>query len=282
VLDVDHPDIEHVHQLEGRGGEEGPALIAAGYSSDFNGEAYADRLRPELEQLGAVTARLHPGRRKDGDWNLTWRTDRQGEDGQGARAVAADREAAWACADPGVQFDTTINDWHTCPADGPINASNPCSEYMFLDNTACNLASLNLVTFYDDETGDFDIDGYLHAIRMWTIVLEISRAHGQFPSEGDRRRVVRLPHARPRLRQPRLAADAMGLPYDSDEGRTIAGALTAIMTGEPTRHRPRWPASSAPFPGYAPNREHMLRVMRNHRRAAYDAPARRVRRPRTS
>jgi ribonucleoside-diphosphate reductase alpha chain len=137
-------------------------------------------------------------------------------------------EAAWACADPGVQFDTTINEWHTSPAEGRIRASNPCSEYMFLDNTACNLASLNLVKFYDDEEQAFDIDAYLHAIRLWTMVLEISVTMAQFPSreiaEGSYNyRTLGLGYAN-------LGSLLMrsGIPYDSDEGRAIAGTLTAV------------------------------------------------------
>ena len=158
----------------------------------------------------------------DGDWKLIRRTD-----GKVARTVPA-RElwdkisyAAWACADPGVQYDTTINEWHTCPEDGRINASNPCSEYMFLDDTACNLASINLVKF-QREDGSFDIEGYRHAIRLWTIVLEISRADGVVPVRADRAEALRVPHPGPRLRQPRHAAHA---PWAS-----------------PTTRRRRWPS----------------------------------------
>ncbi len=139
--------------------------------------------------------------------------------------------AAWRCADPGVQYDTTINQWHTCPSSGRINASNPCSEYMFLDNTACNLASLNMLKFYDAKNKQFDIDGYEHAVRLWTIVLEVSVLMAQFPSEEIARlsyefRTLGLGYAN-------LGAMLMqaGIPYDSERGRALCGTLSAILTG---------------------------------------------------
>jgi ribonucleoside-diphosphate reductase alpha chain len=180
-------------------------------------------------------------------------------------------EAAWNSADPGVQYDTTINEWHTCPTDGRINASNPCSEYMFLDDTACNLASINLIRFYDGATGKFDIEGYRHAVRLWTIVLEISVLMAQFPSPSIAKlsyefRTLGLGYAN-------LGAllMQMGIPYDSQQGFAIAGALTSIMGGESYAASAEMAGELGPFPGYARNRENMLRVIRNHRRAAYDA-----------
>ena len=175
-------------------------------------------------------------------------------------------------ADPGLQYDTTINEWHTCPADGRINASNPCSEYMFLDDTACNLASINLIKFYDANTGKFDVNGYKHAIRIWTMVLEISVLMAQFPSESIARlsydfRTLGLGYAN-------LGAllMQMGIPYDSKEGFAITGALTATMGGESYAASAEMAGELGTFPRYDANREHMLRVIRNHRRAAYNAP----------
>lgn len=181
--------------------------------------------------------------------------------------------AAWSCADPGIQYDSTINEWHTCPADGRINASNPCSEYMFLDDTACNLASINLIRFYDPETGQFDIEGYRHAIRLWTLVLEISVLMAQFPSPEIAKlsyefRTLGLGYAN-------LGAllMQMGIPYDGPQGRAICGALTSILGGESYAVSAEMAVELGPFSGYARNRDAMLRVVRNHRRAAYNAPS---------
>ena len=180
-------------------------------------------------------------------------------------------DAAWKCADPGVQYDTTINEWHTSPEGGKIRASNPCSEYLFLDNTACNLASLNLVKFYDDETQVFDIDSYKHALRIWTIVLEISVEMAQFPSKEIAQgsydyRTLGLGYAN-------LGSLLMrkGIAYDSDLGRAIAGALTAMLTGEAYKASAEMAGIVGPFPKYKENATNMLRVMNNHRKAAYDS-----------
>ena len=177
--------------------------------------------------------------------------------------------AAWACADPGLQFHTTVNDWHTCPASGPIRASNPCSEYMFLDDTACNLASLNLLTFRDEATKQFDVEFYEHAVRLWTIVLEISVLMAQFPSKQIAQlsyefRTLGLGYAN-------IGGLLMtsGIPYDSEAGRAIGGALTAIMTGVSYATSAEMAKQLGPFPGFKKNREAMLRVIRNHRRAAH-------------
>ncbi|GIR19759.1 hypothetical protein CM15mP35_00200 [bacterium] len=180
-------------------------------------------------------------------------------------------DAAWRCADPGVQFNTTINEWHTSPAGGQIRASNPCSEYLFLDNTACNLASLNLVKFYDDENQVFDITSYKHALRIWTIVLEISVEMAQFPSKEIAQgsydyRTLGLGYAN-------LGSLLMrkGIAYDSELGRAIAGALTAMLTGEAYKTSAEMASVVGPFPKYSENKDNMLRVMGNHRKAAYDS-----------
>jgi ribonucleoside-diphosphate reductase alpha chain len=220
----------------------------------------------------------------DGPWPLYWRTEkekgrREGREPKPIKTLQA-RElwdqityAAWSCADPGVQFDTTINEWHTCPADGRINASNPCSEYMFIDDTACNLASMNLLRFYDTETGRFDVDSFRHACRLWTLILEISVYMAQFPSVAVAQksydfRTLGLGYAN-------LGSLLMvqGIPYDSPEGRAQAGALTALMHAVAYATSAEIAGELGPFPRYEPNRETMLRVVRNHQRAAYNAPA---------
>jgi len=274
VLNMDHPDIETFINWKVLEEKKVAALIAAGYSSDFNGDAYATVSGQNSNNSVRVTSEFMKAVQDDADWDLTWRTN-----GKVVRTVKARdlwkqvAEAAWACADPGVQFDTTINDWHTALGSGRINASNPCSEYMFLDDTACNLASLNLMKFYDADSNTFRVSDYLHAIRVWTIVLEISVLMAQFPSPEIARlsyifRTLGLGYAN-------LGSllMTMGLPYDSEEGRTISAALTAILTGESYATSAEMARELGPFPGYGENREHMLRVIRNHRRAAWNAPA---------
>ncbi len=271
IVDIDHPDVETFIAWKAKEEEKVRTLVAGGYSADFNGEAYAtvsgqnsnNSVRLSNEFVDAVIDDL--------EWDLTSRTD-----GSTIRSVPARdlwrqiAEAAWASADPGVQFHTTINEWHTSPAGGEIRASNPCSEYMFLDNTACNLASLNLGQFYDDAKGVFDLDAYRHAIRLWTIVLEVSVTMAQFPSKDIAQgsydyRTLGLGYANLGSLLMRI-----GIPYDSDEGRAIAGSLSAILTGDAYATSAEMASVLGPFPKYDENRESMLRVMRNHRRAAYN------------
>jgi len=272
IVDIDHPDVEAF--IAWKAGEEDKvrALVAAGYPSDFNGEAYATVAGQNSNNSVRVTNEFVNAVISDSDWDLVART------GGIAKTVRARdlwrqiADAAWASADPGVQFHTTINEWHTSPAGGEIRASNPCSEYMFLDNTACNLASLNLGQFYDDPTGVFDIDGYRHAIRLWTIVLEISVTMAQFPSKQIAQgsydyRTLGLGYANLGSLLMRI-----GIAYDSDEGRAIAGALTAILTGDAYATSAEMAGILGPFPKFADNRDAMLAVMRNHRRAARNAP----------
>ncbi|MBX7080951.1 MAG: vitamin B12-dependent ribonucleotide reductase [Nannocystaceae bacterium] len=210
---------------------------------------------------------------QDGPWSLMRRTDRKLAKTVRARELW-DKIAlgAWSCADPGLQFDTTINEWHTCPAEGRINASNPCSEYMFLDDTACNLASLNLMRLLTAD-GGLDVPAMLHACRLWTVALEISVLMAQFPS----RRIAELSYKYRTLGlgYANLGTYFMvsGLPYDSAEAVAICGAVTAIMTGASYATSAELAAELGAFAGYGPNRTNMLRVIRNHRRAAYDAPA---------
>jgi ribonucleoside-diphosphate reductase alpha chain len=275
IVDIDHPDVQKFVNWKVDEEKKVAGLIAAGYSSDFNGEAYATVSGQNSNNSVRVSEDFLEAVQRDGDWHLRWRTDPSH-----VSATIPARElwrqiadAAWQCADPGLQFDTTINDWHTCPEAGRINGSNPCSEYMFLDNTACNLASLNLLKFLDVETGQFDVEAFRHAVRLWTIVLEISVLMAQFPSEEIARlsydyRTLGLGYAN-------LGTVLMllGMPYDSEQARAYAGALTALMTGASYAASAEMASHLGPFPGFAANREHMLRVIRNHRRAAYDAPS---------
>jgi len=239
------------------------------FDTDWESEAYASVSGQNANNSVRVTDDFLRAVAADRDWTLTARTT-----GKAVKTVSAsglwDRiaEAAWHSADPGVQFDTTINDWHTCPASGRINASNPCSEYMFLDDTACNLASLNLMRFRNENDGSVDTAALEHASRLWTIVLEISVMMAQYPS----RRIAELSYRYRTLGlgYANLGALLMarGLGYDSDAGRAIAGAITAIMTGTAYATSAEMAASMGAFPDFAPNRDAMLRVIRNHRRAA--------------
>ncbi|MDA2979101.1 MAG: vitamin B12-dependent ribonucleotide reductase [Actinomycetota bacterium] len=270
ILDVDHPDIETFVSWKAKEEEKVKALIAAGYPSDFNGEAYATVSGQNSNNSVRMTNDFLEAVVDDKDWHLTRRTD--GETMKTVKARDLWRqiaEAAWASADPGVQFHTTINEWHTSPAGGDIRGSNPCSEYMFLDNTACNLASLNLGTFYDDATGIFALEDYKYAIRLWTTVLEISVTMAQFPSEEIARgsydyRTLGLGYA-----NLGSVLMRMGVAYDSDEARAIAGALTAILTGYAYATSAEMASVVGPFPKYHENADSMMRVIKNHRRAAY-------------
>ncbi|MEQ1614802.1 MAG: vitamin B12-dependent ribonucleotide reductase, partial [Hyphomicrobiaceae bacterium] len=241
----------------------------ATYDTDWDSEAYLtvsgqnsnNSVRVNDEFLNAVVA--------DEDWKLTYRnSDKVAKTVRARDLWDKIGHAAWASADPGIQFHTTINDWHTCPKSGPIRASNPCSEYMFLDDTACNLASLNLMMFRGKD-GVFDTASYEHACRLWTVVLEISVLMAQFPSK----QIAELSY---RYRTLGLGFAniggllmASGIGYDSPEGRAICGAISAIMTGVSYATSAEMAKELGPFPGYTDNAGDMLRVIRNHRRAAY-------------
>ena len=238
------------------------------YDTDWDSEAYITVSGQNSNNSVRVTDAFLNAVKNDEDWALIRRTD-----GKVAKSIKArdlwDQvgHAAWACADPGIQFHDTVNAWHTCPEDGPIRGSNPCSEYMFLDDTACNLASMNLLTFYKD--GKFDAEAYVHATRLWTVTLEVSVMMAQFPSKEIAQlsydfRTLGLGYAN----IGGLLMN-MGLGYDSKEGRALCGALTALMTGITYATSAEMAKELGPFPGYQRNAQHMLRVIRNHRRAAY-------------
>ncbi|RFU14275.1 vitamin B12-dependent ribonucleotide reductase [Rhodobacteraceae bacterium W635] len=237
------------------------------YDTDWDSEAYNSVSGQNSNNSIRVTDAFLEAVEKDADWPLINRTDGKVAKTVRARALWDDiGHAAWACADPGIQYHDTVNAWHTCPEDGPIRGSNPCSEYMFLDDTACNLASMNLLTFYRD--GVFDAEGYIHATRLWTLTLEISVMMAQFPSNEIAQRSFDFRTLGLGYANIGGLLMSMGHGYDSDEGRAIAGALTAIMTGVAYTTSAEIAGELGAFAKYDKNREHMLRVIRNHRRAA--------------
>ncbi|MGA8969430.1 MAG: vitamin B12-dependent ribonucleotide reductase, partial [Pseudolabrys sp.] len=241
------------------------------YDTDWDSEAYLTVAGQNSNNSVRVTDGFLKSVEADGKWDLTYRKNGKLAKTLDARALWEKiGYAAWASADPGLQYHTTVNDWHTCPASGEIRASNPCSEYMFLDDTACNLASLNLLTFRDEKTGKFQVESYEHAVRLWTVVLEISVMMAQFPSRQIAERSFEFRTLGLGYANSGGLLMTSGIPYDSDAGRAIGGALTAIMTGVSYATSAEMAEKLGPFPGYKKNREHMLRVMRNHRRAAYN------------
>ena len=298
-LDLDHPDIEDfvnwkvreelkvaalVEGLKAIGGDrasaddpetigETAARLGLNLAYDFNGEAYQTVSGQNSNNSVRISNDFFRKLDADENWPLIRRTD-----GEVTRTIPARHlwdeigYAAWRCADPGVQFDTTINQWHTCPESGPINASNPCSEYMFLDDTACNLASLNMLKFYDRRKRAFDVDSFEHATHLWTIVLEVSVLMAQFPS----REIARLSYDFRTLGLGYANLGAMlmqaGVPYDSDRARSIAGCVTAILCGQSYATSAELARELGAFPGYEKSRESMLRVIANHRRAAHGVP----------
>lgn len=239
------------------------------YNTDWDSDAYLTVSGQNSNNSIRVSDEFMQAIQGDGMWALKKRTN-----GEIAREIKAKDlwrdvgEAAWACADPGIQFHTTINDWHTCPASGDIRASNPCSEYMFLDDTACNLASLNLMTFRNQD-GTFAVENFKHGVRLWTMVLEISVLMAQFPSKE----IAKLSYEYRTLGIGYANIGGLlmsnGLGYDSEEGRALCGAITALMTGESYATSAEMASELGAFPGYEKNAGHMLRVIRNHRRAAY-------------
>jgi ribonucleoside-diphosphate reductase alpha chain len=268
ILNVDHPDVRDFIWCKAHEEEKARALRDAGFDMDLDGrDAYSIQYQNANNSV-RVTDEFMRSFEQDQDWKLKGVTT--GETVETVRARELMREisrAAWACADPGMQYDTTINEWHTCPASGRINASNPCSEYMHLDNSACNLASLNLMKFLDDE-GNFDVASFRHAVEIVFTAQEIVVGESDYPTEqiGANARAFRQLG----LGYANLGALLMarGLPYDSDGGRAWAGAITARLTGQAYRTSARIAEVMGSFDGFDPNRDAMLRVMRKHRAAA--------------
>jgi len=271
-LDLDHPEIMEFINWKVQEEDKVAVLIQGGYDSHYEGEAYLTVSGQNSNNSVRIPNSFFEKLEKDEDWELKARTDGRIMKKIPARDVWKQISyAAWRCADPGTQYDTTINEWHTCPKGGRINASNPCSEYMFLDNTACNLASINLRKFFDERTNIIDVEGLEYISRLWTAVLEISVLMAQFPSKEVAQlsydyRTLGLGFAN-------LGTILMlsGIPYDSEEARGIAASLTAIMTGTAYKTSAEMASFLGTFAKYAENKEDMLRVMHNHRAAAYDA-----------
>ncbi len=242
------------------------------FDTHYESEAYVTVSGQNSNNSVRIPNKFMQAVEENGSWQLTHRTT-----GQVAKTVDARKlwdeiaYCAWASADPGVQYDDTINEWHTCPVDGKINASNPCSEYLYLDETSCNLASLNLMRFYDESSGLFNVRAYEHATRLWTIVLEISVLMAAFPGQEMARKS--FVHRTLGLGYANLGnlLMVMGIPYDSAEGRAVAGALTSILCGRAYEASAEMAKVLGSFEAYERNRDHMLRVIRNHRRAAYNA-----------
>ena len=247
-------------------------IDVARYELDWDSEAYRTVAGQNANNSVRVTGAFLKAVAAGTDWSLKGRIDGKPVKTLKARDLwDAICETAWTCADPGLQYHDTINDWHTCPEDGDIRASNPCSEYMFLDDTACNLASLNLLKFKTE--GGFDVDAFEHACRLWTLTLEISVAMAQYPSAAIAQRSY--DYRTLGLGYANLGGLIMsaGLSYDSAEARALAGGITSLMTGAAYRASAEMAGDTDAFPAFKKNRDAMLRVMRNHRRAALGAEA---------
>jgi ribonucleoside-diphosphate reductase alpha chain len=271
ILNVDHPDVEEFVTCKVNEERKAWALIEAGYDSSFTGEAYASVFFQNSNNSVRVTDEFMRAVAEDRDWHLRAVTD-QNRVVKTMRARELMRlmaESAWQCGDPGIQYDTTINDWHTSANSGRINASNPCSEYMYLDDSACNLASLNLMKFLNED-GSFDVDSYRHAVHVTITAQEILVGNASYPTEriaknSEDFRPLGLGYAN-------LGALLMarGVPYDSPEGRDLAACITAVMTGEAYAQSARMAREVGTFNGFAVNRQPMLRVIAKHREAAYN------------
>jgi ribonucleoside-diphosphate reductase alpha chain len=273
VLDIDHPEIVDFIRWKVREEKKVAALVASGYSSDFNGDAYGTVSGQNSNNSVRVPDRFMDAVVNDGPWQTTLRTSGQVHETLRARELWREiSESAWKCADPGVQFDDTIQRWHTCKASDRIHATNPCSEFVFLDDTACNLASVNLMKFMRPD-GTFDIDGYRHANRVFFLAQEILVGLASYPTETIAKRSFEF---RPLgLGYANLGTLLMmqGLPYDSEGARAYAACVTALMTGEAYALSAEMAATKGPFEGYAANRESMTEVMRLHRESTRNIDA---------
>jgi len=273
ILNADHPDVVEFITCKVNEERKAWALIEAGYDSSFTGEAYASVFFQNSNNSVRVTDEFMRAVAEDRDWHLRAVTDgnRVVKTVKARELMRLMAESAWQCGDPGIQYDTTINDWHTSSNSGRINASNPCSEYMYLDDSACNLASLNLMKFLNED-GSIDVESYRHAVHMTITAQEILVGNAAYPTErigknSEDFRPLGLGYAN-------LGALLMarGVPYDSPAGRDLAACMTAIMTGEAYAQSARTAREVAPFNGYAVNRQPMLRVIAKHREAAYNIP----------
>jgi ribonucleoside-diphosphate reductase alpha chain len=277
ILNVDHPDIEEFIWTKAREEKKVRVLREAGFDMDLDGEDYASIQYQNANNSVRVTDEFMQAYEQDRDYELRAVTTGEVIETKSARDVMRQlSQASWECADPGLQYDTTINDWHTTPESGRINGSNPCSEYMHLDNSACNLASLNLKKFYDYEAGRFDVEAYRRAIEVIFTAQEIVVGFSSYPTEAIGENAIA--YRQLGLGYANLGGLLMsiGLPYDSDEGRAWCGALTALMTGHAYKTSAEIAKVTGPFAGYKKNEKPMLRVIGKHRDAVEDIDPRPV------
>jgi ribonucleoside-diphosphate reductase alpha chain len=273
VLNADHPDIREFIWCKAVEEQKARALREAGFDMDLDGRDSHSIQYQNANNSVRVTDEFMQAYLNDQDWKLKAVLSGEGIETVRARGLMREiAQAAWECADPGMQYDTTINEWHTSPASGRINASNPCSEYMHLDNSACNLASLNLMKFLNDD-GTFDIPAYKHAVEVVFTAQEILVGNSSYPTEKIERNAKMFRQLGMGYANLGALLMARGLPYDSAEGRAWAGALTAIMTGHAYATSARISEQMGPHAGYAPNRDAMLRVIRKHRAGADEIDA---------
>jgi ribonucleoside-diphosphate reductase alpha chain len=277
ILNVDHPDIEEFIWTKAREEKKVRVLREAGFDMDLDGEDYASIQYQNANNSVRVTDEFMDAYERGTSYPVRAVTTGEVLEEKDARDVMRQiSEAAWACADPGLQYDTTINDWHTSPESGRINGSNPCSEYMHLDNSACNLASLNLKKFYDYEAGRFDVEAYKRAVEIVFTAQEIIVGYSSYPTEGIAKNAVDFRELGLGYANLGGLLMSLGLPYDSDEGRAWAGALTALMTGHAYRTSAQLARVKGPHNGYAKNEQPMLRVIGKHRAAVDDIDPRPV------
>ena len=269
VLNADHPDIVDFIKCKVEEEKKAWALIEAGYDSSLDGPAYGSVFFQNANNSVRATDGFMQAVLDDADWQTHFVKSSEVAETRPAREILhMIAEAAHACGDPGMQFDTTINLWHTCPASGRINASNPCSEYMHLDNSACNLASLNLMKFIDDR-GEFDVRAFRHAVDVMITAQDIVVDNSSYPTDEIAKNASAFRELGLGYANLGALLMALGMPYDSDQGRSYAAAITALMTGEAYLQSARIAEQMGPFAGYAPNREPMLKVIERHKAAAY-------------
>src|SRR6476469_4329442 len=274
VLNVDHPDIEEFIWCKQHEEEKARVLQAAGYDMSLDSPDWASIQYQNANNSVRVTDEFMRAVLEDEEWNLTARTDGSVVSTVRARDLMHQiSEAAWKCADPGMHYDTTMNDWHTCPGSGRINASNPCSEYLHVDNSACNLASLNLMKFRDPATGEFQVERFERAVDIIFMAQEILVSNSSYPTEEITRNANAMRQLGLGYANLGALLMARGLPYDSDEGRAYAGAITAIMTGRAYRKSADMAGRIGPFEEYDKNSDAMLRVIRKHRAAVANIDA---------
>src|SRR3954447_14996627 len=267
VLDIDHPDVEEFIWCKAHEEEKARVLEAAGYDMSLDSPDWASIQYQNANNSVRVTDAFMEAAEAGSDWNLTARTDGAVVDTMPARKLLRDMaEAAWKCADPGVQYDTTINQWHTLPNTGRINASNPCSEYMSIDDSACNLASINLLK-YRREDGELDVEAFEHAVDILFLAQEILVGYSSYPTPEIERNAKAFRQLGLGYANLGALLMARGLPYDSDEGRAYAAAITALMTGRAYRKSAEIASRMGPFEGYRPNAAAMIGVVAKHRAA---------------